>query len=91
MKFCAIQKCHRSVGEQRYIWAAMQIWNKLPMTRREAVRTLIGNIARTPEEGRSLFDVMVRGYTPESVSYRIGVPIKRVYELRSEFYDRFVI
>ena len=91
MGFKAMAKCRRSAAEQRYIWDMMQIWNKLPMDRKESVRRLIAEIARTPEEGRSLFDVAVRCATPQSVSLRIGLPIRRVYELRKEFYERFVL
>ena len=91
LNFTSISNCGRSVKEQRYIWAQMQIWDRLPMERKNAVRALIGRIARTPEEGRSLFDVAVRGLTPQIASMRSGVTLMRVYDLRREFYERFVI
>ena len=91
MNFTTISKCRRPVKEQRYIWAQMQVWDRLPVERRDAVRALIGRIARTPEEGRALFDVAVRGATPQSASMSTGVPLGQVYGMRREFYERFVI
>ena len=91
MGFKALTRCRRTAAEQQYIWAAMRVWNRLPPQRREEVRALIGRIARTPEEGRTLYDMMVRDATPQSVYLRIGVPLRRVYELRREFYEKFVI
>ena len=91
MIFKTIGECRRTAEEQRYIWATLLIWKRLPPARREGIRALIGRIARTPEEGRALYDVTVRGLTPQSVSRRTGVPVLRVYELRREFYDRFDI
>ena len=91
MGFKVMARCRRTPAEQQYIWAAMRVWNKLPPQRREEVRALIGRIARTPEEGRTLYDMVVRDATPQSVYLRIGVPLRRVYELRREFYEKFVI
>jgi len=91
MGFKALTRCRRTAAEQQYIWATMRVWNKLPPRRREEVRELIGQIARTPEEGRTLYDMVVRDATPQSVYLRIGVPLRRVYELRREFYEQFVI
>ncbi len=89
--FKAIGDCRRSVEEQRYIWAALQVFGRLPPPRREKIRALIGRVARTPTEGRALYDVTVRGLTPQSVSRRTGLPLLRLYELRRAFYDQFEI
>ena len=89
--FRSIADCHRTAAEQRYIWATLRIWQRLPPARREAIRSLIGRIARTPAEGRALYDVAVRASPPTTVSGRTGVPILRIYELRREFYERFEI
>ncbi len=89
MVFRCIADCRRTPEEQRYIWATMRIWQRLPAPRREQIRGLSGRIARTPEEGRALYDVAVRARPPQTVSSRTGVPILRLYELRREFYDRF--
>ena len=47
-----MKNCRRSVKEQRYIWAALEIWNKLPDKRRADFRALIG---RSFEQSRELF------------------------------------
>ena len=89
--FRTIGGCRRSAEEQRYIWATMQIWTRLSPAQREKIRALIGRIARTPEEGRALYDVVVRGASPQAASLRTTVSVRRAYELRREFYERFDI
>lgn len=87
--FKMIRGCTRSEGEQRYIWAALAIWRRLPEARREEVRGLIGQIARTPVEGRALYDVLVRGISPQAVCARTGVQLNRLYDMRRTFYNDF--
>lgn len=89
MHFRTLKGCRRSPAEQRFVWAALEVWNKLPADRREAVRQLIGELAETPLEGRALYDVLVRGCTPQAVCARTGVQLGRLYKLRCAFYDRF--
>lgn len=74
--------------EQRYIWAAMEVWPKLSEERRTGYRALIGEIANTPEEGRALFEVLVRDKTPEMMSMKTAVPVGRIYDMKRAFYDR---
>lgn len=74
--------------EQRYIWAALEIWPKLSDTRRAGFRALIGEIADTPEEGRALFELLTKDAAPERVSIRTGVGLGRLYDMKREFYDR---
>lgn len=87
--FRAMQGCARSAGEQRVIYDMLAIWKKLPEVRREEARRLIGEIAATPLEGRALFDVLVRGISPQAECARTGVQINRVYRMRREFYERY--
>jgi len=89
LAFKEICDCRRSRGEQQFIWAALEIWNSLPEQSRWKARRLIEEIARTPGEGRALYDVLVRGMAPPTVSQRTGVQRDRVYDMRREFYDRF--
>lgn len=91
LKFTTIERCHRSAAEQRYIWATLRLWKQLPEPRRARIRRLIERVARTPEEGRALFDVAVRGVPPQAESERTGVPLLRIYELRRELYALFEI
>lgn len=86
-----MKNCKRSVKEQRYIWAALEIWNKLPEKRRAELRELIGNIADSAEESRALFEVLVKEKTPEEVSGKMLVPVGRVYDMKREFYDRVLL
>ena len=91
MEFKSIKDCRRPADEQRYIWATLRIWHRLPSVRRERIRALIGRIADTPEEGRALFDVTVRGALPSAVCARTGLPLQRVCRMRKEFYEKFEI
>ena len=83
-----MKNCRRSVKEQRYIWAALEIWNKLPEKRRANFRELIGDIAVSPEESRALFEVLTKERSAESICEKMMVPIGRLYEMKREFYDR---
>ena len=89
MNFRVLRGCRRSAEEQRYIWAALEIWNRLPAQSREAARELIASISRTAPEGRALFDVLARGISPQAVCARTGVQLSRLYQMRCEFYNRF--
>ena len=88
MGFRVIRGSVRTPSEQRYIWATLEIWKRLPEPRREELRQLIGAVADTPPEGRALFDVLVRARPPQVASAATGVSLARVYEMRREFYDR---
>lgn len=89
MRFKLMPHCSRTPTEQRYIWASMEVFSRLPPERQETVRRLIEELAESPEEGRALFDVAVRGIVPTRVYERTGVPVQRLYRLRESFYDRF--
>ena len=89
MVFRALKGCRRSEPEQRYIFSVLEIFGTLPEPRREEIRALIGELSATPVEGRALYDVLVRRRSPQSVNFRTGVSVPRLYELRRQFYDRF--
>lgn len=91
MTFKTIKGCRRSREEQRYIWAVLELWNRLPQRRREEIRELIGSVADTPLEGRALYDVLVRGAAPQAVGSRTGVSVGRLYAMRCAAYERFPI
>ena len=74
--------------EQRYIWAALEIWNRLPEQRRAGFRALIVEIADTTEEGRALFEILTKDKKPAAVSGKKQVPVNRLYDMKREFYDR---
>ena len=91
MVFRAVKDCRRTADEQRYIWATLRVWPKLHQQRRTEIRALIERVGRTPEERRALYDLTVRGVPAEHTSRWSGIPVKQLYELRREFYERFVI
>ena len=83
-----MRRCRRAPLEQRYIWAAMEIFSHLPKERQAEIRALVNDIARTPVEARALFDVVVRRMPPLAVAPRTGVTTERLYHMRREFYER---
>lgn len=89
MVFRALKGCRRSAAEQRYVFSVLEIWSALPEAKREEIRSLITRLSATPVEGRALYDVLVRRRSPQSVNFRTGVSIPRLYELRRQFYDEF--
>ncbi len=88
MKFHMIRDCKRTEPEQRYIWAGMEIFPRLPAERREEIRALVERLSDTPEEGRALFSVLTRGVPPQVMSQRTGVPLGRLYAMRRAFFDQ---
>ena len=88
MRFQTMRDCRRAGPEQRYIWAGLEIFARLPMERREEIRALVGRLAAAPVEGRALFELLTRGATPQSVSARTGVSTARLYALRKSFYEQ---
>lgn len=89
MVFRTLKGCRRSGAEQRYIFSLLEIWSALDEPKREEIRALIGALSATPLEGRALYDVLVRQRSPQSVNFRTGVSVQRLYELRRRFYDEF--
>lgn len=91
MKFQTIKHCHRSVQEQRYIWAMLGAWDSLPEDRRRGLLNLMERLAHSETECAALFMVLVRGQSPETVSAKYFIPVRRLYELRREFYERAAV
>ena len=89
MVFKKIGGCRRSVKEQRYIFAALEIWHLLPAESRMRAKDVMRQIAETDQEGQALRDVLMRGLSPERAREHTGVTRPRIYEMRREFYDRF--
>ena len=83
-----LARCKREAAVQRYVRASMKIYAKLPESRRIAIRELVADIAKTPAEGRALWDAAIRGISSTIVSSRTGVSVARVLALEAEFYDR---
>ena len=83
--------CRRPVREQKLIFAALEAYGSMPPHKKSEVRSLIGDIAADGNEGKALFDVLVKGISPETAGARHFVTAKRIYQMRTEFYDRIQI
>ena len=77
----------RPAAELRYVEALLGVFAALPQERRDAVRGEIGRLACSPAEGRALFDVLVRGKTLTAACAATGVSMRRLSQLRREFYE----
>ena len=88
MRFQVIRNCRRTGPEQRYIWAGMEIFSRLPPERKEEIRALVDSLCETPEEGRALFTMLTRGVSPSVMNQRTGVSLERLYAMRRAFFDR---
>lgn len=91
MRYVYLKHSKRSKAEQWYIQATLEIWKSLPEERRTEIRELIRSIAGEGAEARALFDVTVRGVTPEAACAPDGMQLRRLYALRESFYDQFPI
>ena len=90
MKFRAM-KCSRSEAEQAYIWALLENWPKLPKARRQELLRLIDTLAADEPEKKALYEALRGRMTAEAISRYTYVPIKRIYQLKREFYERVKI
>ncbi len=82
-------KCRRSVKEQKYIRAKLDLWKKLPAEEREKIRGLIWSIARGGVERSALEAVMLRGVSPRTAAERYQLNKGRVYQMQREFLEEF--
>lgn len=74
--------------EQRVVWAILEAYKHLPEEGRSEIRSLTADIGRTVPEKKALFDMLTKGTAPEVVSSRTGIQRWRLYEMRTEFYER---
>jgi len=80
--------CARSVREQRYIRAKLDLWNKLPAQERESIRDLIDRISIGSVERVALTAVLIRGVSPTIAAQRYRINKGRVYAMQREFYEK---
>lgn len=80
--------CSRSVREQRYIRAKLDLWNQLPREEREAIRDLIDSISEGGVERVALTAVVLRGVSPRIAAERYRIGKGRVYQMQREFYEK---
>jgi len=82
-------KCRRSVAEQKYIRAKLDLWKKLPAEEREKIRGLIWSIARGGVERSALEAVVIRNVSPRTAAERYQMNKGRVYQMQREFLEEF--
>ena len=80
--------CARSVREQRFIRAKLDLWKKLPETEREEIVDLIDRIACGGVERVALTAVVLRGVNPRTAAEQYCIGPSRVYQMQREFIER---
>lgn len=78
--------CGRTVAEERYIQATLDVFAQLPPERKEAVRAVIARTARTSEEGMALFRILVQHKTLSATAAATNIPVRRLSQLRKAFF-----
>jgi len=81
-------RCSRTVAEQKFIRAKLDLWKKLPELERERIREQIEAIARGGVERSALEAVLLRGVSPRTASERYRLDKGRVYEMQREFLEK---
>ena len=84
-------RCKRTVAEQKYIRARLDLWKKLPLEEREKIRGLIWSIARGGVERSALEAVVLQGVSPRTAAERFRLDKGRVYQMQREFLEGFVL
>lgn len=90
MRFSPMRGCRRSVREQRYVFALLENWDALSAERKMELRGLVDAVTIDATEARALWEVL-RGRSVESTARRTYVTERRIYELKSRFYERVAI
>lgn len=80
--------CERPAAEQRYIRSMLAVFGRLSPEKKEEIRALIARLCRTSEEGRALFGILVQDKTIPAAAAATGVSIRRLSELRREFFEQ---
>jgi len=89
-RFYPVQ-CARSVREQRYIRAKLDLWNQLPAAERENIRDLIDRISVGGVERVALTAVVIRGVSPKTSAQRNRLSERRVYSMWREFLEKVTL
>ena len=82
-------RCARSVAEQKFIRAKLDLWKTLPESERERIDGLMGDIARGGVERSALEAVLLKGVSPRTAAERYRLDKGRVYEMQRIFLERF--
>ncbi len=80
--------CARSVREQRFIRAKLDLWRMLPKEERESITELIDRISMGSVERVALTAVILKGVSPRIAAERYRIGKGRVYAMQREFYEK---
>lgn len=80
-------RCSRSVAEQRYIRAKLDLWKTMPEAERNGITGLICQIARGSVERAALEAVLLRNMSPRTAAERYRLDHGRVYRMQREFIE----
>jgi len=80
--------CSRSIREQRYIRAKLDLWKQLPEEERQSIRDLIDRISVGGVERVALTAVVLRGVSPRIAAERYRIGKGRVYQMQREFFEK---
>ena len=81
-------RCSRSVAEQRYIRAKLDLWKTMPEAERNAINVMISQIARGSVERAALEAVLLRNVSPRIAAERYRLDHGRVYQMQHEFIEQ---
>ncbi len=84
-------RCRRSVADQKYIRAKLDLWGKLPEREREPIEQLIDSIARGGVERSALKAVVIRNVSPRTAAERYRLNKGRVYAMQREFLEKVIL
>ena len=80
--------CARSVREQRFIRAKLDLFNRLPEPERDEIRALIDEISVGGVERVALTAVILRGVNPRTAAEQYRLSKERVYQMQREFIEK---
>ncbi len=81
-------RCSRTVAEQRFIRAKLDLWKTMPEAERNAINAMICQIARGGVERDALTAVMLRNMSPRTAAERYRLDHGRVYQMQREFIEQ---
>lgn len=80
--------CARSIREQRFIRAKLDLWKKLPEDERQSIKDLIDRISQGSVERVALTAVLLRGVSPRTAAEQYRLNKGRVYQMQREFLEK---
>ena len=84
-------RCGRSVAEQRYIRAKLDLWTQMPKAERDRVKDQIRSIARGGVERSALEACVLRGMSPSTAAQLYRLNKGTIYRMMREFLEGYEI